>query len=135
VHAGTPVELSLDGEAIILEPLDILIEQVTRGLMATAQDGALIVALDLEITEDLKLEGLARDLVRFIQNARKEMGLEMSDRIHITYQTEKLGEVFTRFKDYICGETLALKLEAGVVADGLLVELPEGSVRLAIQKA
>ncbi len=135
VHTGQAVEISLDGESVSLEPSDIQVEQVTRGQMATAQEGALVVALDLEITEELKLEGLARDLVRQIQQARKDQGLEMSDRILITYQTEKLSEVFTRFKDYICGETLALKLEAGAVADGLLVELPEGTVRLAISKS
>ena len=72
-----------------------------------------------------------RSIATGIAEAMHRQGAELA----LTYQTEKLGDVFARFGDYISGETLAVRLLSGAVADGLLVELPEGSVRLTISKA
>ena len=76
-------------------------------------EGEVTVALDIALTEDLKIEGIARDFVNRVQNLRKDMGLEVLDKIDI--EVEKASELatlaFTDFKDYIRAETQALSLE------------------------
>ncbi len=68
----------------------------------------LTVALDITITDELKKEGLARELVNRVQNMRKDMGLEVTDRISLQIvKAEQTFEAFQLFKDYICTETLA----------------------------
>lgn len=75
----------------------------------------IVVLLDTEITEDLKVEGYARELIRTIQETRKNNGFEISDRISVSYQTdsEVLKSAFTQFGDLIAGETLANEISEG----------------------
>jgi isoleucyl-tRNA synthetase len=136
VQAGKEVTLSVEGEAVVLQPVDIFVEQQTRPGMAAAEDGGLVVALDLEITPELKREGLARDMVRNIQELRKTVGLDISDRIAITYHTDavSLTEVFQTFGGYIGGETLAVRLSAGPAPDGHEIQLDGAAVRVRIEK-
>ena len=80
--------------------------------LKVVNDGTLTVALDSEITEELKLEGYVRDLVRGIQNLRKETGLAVTDRINLALSgCEELNKAFTNFADYISNETLADNIE------------------------
>ncbi len=136
VQAGQPVSVSLDSEQILLQPEDILVEQKTRDHVATAEEAGLIVALDLELTPELKQEGLARDLVRHIQQLRKDSGLDISDRIIIRYQThdDPVRRVFVDFGDYIRGETLCVRLDPATCSNGREIKLPEGSVRVELEK-
>ncbi|HEX2376293.1 MAG TPA: DUF5915 domain-containing protein, partial [Gaiellales bacterium] len=74
-----------------------------------------VVALDTEITPELRLEGVVRDLIRQIQDMRKDAGLEITDRIRLTYP-ERDGDVtkaFTEHRDWIAAETLAVSVEPG----------------------
>jgi isoleucyl-tRNA synthetase len=137
VQAGKPVELTVGGETVALEPSEIFVEQQTREGMAAAEDGGIVVALDLTITEELKLEGIARDIVRNIQELRKTSGLDISDRIAVTYETSDalMLRALTEFGAYIAGETLCVRLEAGSAAGGHEIKLPEGTVRIRIEKA
>src|SRR4029079_10291992 len=86
VLAGRPVTFQLDGEDAPLElaPSDLLVETKQREGFAVEQDKGLVVALDTTLTDDLKAEGLARDLVRLIQDLRKDAGFAISDRITTT---------------------------------------------------
>ena len=106
-----------NGENLILEvngqPVEITREDVQistqdiPGWSVATMDN-LTVALDITITDALRNEGLARELVNRIQNMRKEMGLEVTDRISLQImRAEQTFEVFQLFKDYICTETLA----------------------------
>lgn len=75
---------------------------------AVANDGALTVALDLEITENLRIEGQARELVKHIQTLRKESGFEITDRINITIEDSDVAKnIISNFKDYISTQVLA----------------------------
>lgn len=75
---------------------------------AVANDGALTVALDLEITENLRIEGQARELVKHIQTFRKESGFEITDRINITIEDSDVAKnIINNFKDYISTQVLA----------------------------
>jgi isoleucyl-tRNA synthetase len=104
-------KLSKGGFDLTVE--DVLISSEDIPGWAVATEGGITVALDVNITDDLKREGIARDFVNRVQNLRKDMGLEVLDKIGI--EVEKDGEVvtaaLTEFKDYISVETQALTLE------------------------
>jgi isoleucyl-tRNA synthetase len=81
------------------------------------------VTLDTEINEELKLEGLARDLVRKIQELRKQSGFAVEDRIRLFYQGDGiLAEALERWRDYIATETLAVAVARGGAPDGASTE-------------
>ena len=136
VQSGKPVEFMAGGEAMSLLPEEIFVEQQTREGQAAAEDGGLAVALDLEITPELKREGLARDMVRNIQELRKTSGLDISDRIAEVYETSDplLSQVFEEFGAYISGETLSTSLQAGLAPEGHEIQLPEGTAKITISK-
>lgn len=104
--------IDLEGEKIQLEKDDILIETKDVPGWSVASENGLTVALDIEIDEALKQEGLARDLVNRIQNMRKDIGLEVQDKIKVKLSSE--NDLITKsadvFKDYISRETQALDL-------------------------
>jgi isoleucyl-tRNA synthetase len=113
LRAVTIAERPLDPglEAILLEELNI------KGANYKGEGGGLI--LDTEITEELKLEGLGRDIVRTIQELRKRCGFAVEDRIRLYYQGDGvLARAFERGRDYIAAETLAVQVERGAAPDG-----------------
>jgi isoleucyl-tRNA synthetase len=103
--------LSKGGFDLVIEDVFITSEDIPG--WSVASDGDVTVALDIRVTDELKREGIARDFVNRVQNLRKEMGLEVLDKIGI--EVEKDGEVvtaaLTEFKEYISMETQALSLE------------------------
>jgi len=128
--------LTLEGEEITLEKDDFQITSEDVPGWLVAHDGDLTVALDITLTDELRQEGLARDAVNRIQNLRKDAGLEVQDKIQITFQTEDafLQTALEAHADYICRETQALGLQANGAAQGEELELEGASVRLAIEK-
>jgi isoleucyl-tRNA synthetase len=77
-------------------------------------DGSLVVAIDTRITDELALEGTARDVVRFLQNVRKELGFDVSDRIAVTFAADQRGtEVLEAHGAWIAREVLAERFEPG----------------------
>ena len=82
---------------------------------AAAQGPAVVVVLATELTEELVREGLARELVRTIQDRRKEMDCQFTDRIAVGIVTDsaELQAAIEQFRDYICGETLAVEIVFG----------------------
>lgn len=103
--------LNLDGQAIelLIADVEIISEDIPGWLVSN--EGSLTVALDVTITEKLKHEGIARELINRIQNLRKEIGLEVTDKIEIFVQRhEEISEAISNNNDYICSETLATKL-------------------------
>jgi isoleucyl-tRNA synthetase len=88
--------------------------------------GASDVKLDTEITEELRLEGLAREVVRLIQDRRKKAGLNVEDRIHTCFEADGLlGRAIEKHADYIKNETLSITIEHGkddCVGEQLLLE-------------
>jgi isoleucyl-tRNA synthetase len=111
VKAGATVELSVAGDRFSLEPADInVLDKAPEGWAGVADRGTQ-VALDTRVTESLKHEGWAREIVRHVQELRKTGSLEMEDRIELSLQTEsaELRKAIEAHKDYICRETLAVK--------------------------
>jgi isoleucyl-tRNA synthetase len=109
---GEAVTVEIAGSAVSLEASDVDLSQDTKAGWGVAADGGLTVALDLELDEDLRTEGLAREIVRLIQDARRESGFDVSDRIHVRLTSdERVAAAAARHADYISGETLALSLD------------------------
>ncbi len=132
--------LSKDGFDLVLE--DVLISSEDIPGWSVASEGSVTVALDITITEDLKREGIARDFVNRIQNMRKDMGLEVLDKIGIEVDKKSLlngyGDAITSalndFKDYISTETQALSLELKEEVHGAVeIEMEESVVKVKIQ--
>lgn len=105
---GKSVSVKVDGEDVALSQENVLVERFEKEDLKVINDGTLTVGLDTKITDELKKEGYARDLVRGIQNLRKESGFEVTDRIELSVGgSESLKSAFEMFKEFISGETLA----------------------------
>jgi isoleucyl-tRNA synthetase len=92
--------------------------------------------LDTEVTEELKQEGTVRDLVRSIQNLRKDSGLDVTDRIYLYLMgTEDVKAAVESFEQHLLGETLAVTYTWKEPVDGVDVECGEGSCRIGLVKA
>jgi isoleucyl-tRNA synthetase len=133
-------ELSMDlgGEAIVLKGDDLSIQSEDIPGWSVATEGGITVALDINITDELKKEGIARDLVNRIQNLRKDMGLDVQDKIRISVSDDDLlvTQSIENNKDYICAETQALELVFGDSPAGFKeIEINEFLVRLNIEVA
>jgi isoleucyl-tRNA synthetase len=126
-------KISKGGFDLVLE--DVLISSEDIPGWSVATDGPITVALDITITEELKKEGIARDFVNRVQNLRKDMGLEVLDKI--TIEVEKDGEqvtaALTAFHDYISTETQALTLELKEsLANATEVDMDEFMLKIKI---
>ena len=130
------VGINIDGVDHSLEPDDfILALQPLDGYEVEAEAGR-AVALELEIDDELRREGLARKIVRAIQNARKQSGLEVTDRIALTLSGDaELLDAARAFEDYIAGETLATSLGFDGVGGAQTVEVDGRELALAIERA
>ncbi len=107
------IELIIEGEAIILKDDDLLIQSQDIPGWTVANEGGITVALDINITDSLLKEGLARDLVNRVQNLRKDMGLDVQDKINIVIHSndEVINQAIVDNNDYICTEVQALDLQ------------------------
>jgi len=115
---GEAVALSTPSGKVRLEPADVDLVQETLEGWGVAAEGGLTVALELELTEELRREGLARDLVRLVQDARKAAGLEVTDRIALGVEAgDDIAEALSAFRDYVATETLATDLADRPIAD------------------
>ncbi len=112
-----------DGEAVELGPGDLEItSEGVEGWLVEQRDGA-TVALDTEITDELLAEGLAREVVKRIQNLRKDAGFEVTDRIRAAYRASpRLARAIAGYDRWIRNETLTLRLEHSAQPDGERVE-------------
>jgi len=114
---GERTTVSTSSGGVSLGPDDVDLTQETAGGWGMAAEGGLTVAIELEPTEELRLEGLARELVRLVQDARKAAGLDITDRIELGIQTTgDLARALAAHRDEIAGETLATSLSDEAVA-------------------
>jgi len=129
-------EVAINGKITILSLEDVIITSRDIEGWLVASNGDITVALDVNISEDLKQEGIARELVNRIQNLRKDSGLEVTDTIDVTLLKDGVVEdaVLNNIK-YIKNETLTANLEfADVVTEGSLIEFDNVATKLCIKK-
>jgi len=125
--AGEPINLTL-------EDVEISSEDIPGWLVAS--EGKLTVALDVTISDELRKEGIARDLVNRIQNIRKDMGLEIQDKIKVTLQKNEdvINESVASFKEYICAEVQAVSFDMlDELGDGQPLEMDEFNLNLKVE--
>ena len=113
LEATGNVTLTLADGPIVLDAEDIKVRLQAKPGWAAAQGKACVVVLSTELTPELVRKGLAREVVRTIQDKRKDSKLQFTDRIAIYYHTEatELVAAIEEYKEYICSETLAVELE------------------------
>jgi isoleucyl-tRNA synthetase len=130
------IVLDINGKNIILEASDVEISSKDIEGWLVANEGSLTVALDVTLTDDLRKEGVARELVNRIQNARKDTGLEVTDRIKLTVLNfENLQQSITDNKDYIMSETLTKELVfVDELSNGTEIEFDTIKSRILIEK-
>jgi isoleucyl-tRNA synthetase len=109
---------------IMLEDVEIHTEDIPGWTVAS--EGQLTVALDINITDELRDEGFAREFINKIQNIRKESNFEVTDRINLTIVNgEEFNKAILNYKDYICAQTLANQLELVDILDDTDVKVVE----------
>jgi len=127
--------LKLEGQTIVVETSDveILSEDIPGWL---ANEGRLTVALDITITDELREEGLARELVNRIQNIRKTSGFEITDKIRIQLsENEVVKSALNTWENYILTQTLAESIEfTPLVEDGVSLDMEEMDLTMSVKK-
>ncbi len=136
LEAAGRCDLSVEGQQveILLSDVEIATQDIPGWVVAN--DGSLTVALDIVVSDELKAEGIARELVNRIQNIRKE-GFDVTDRITIDLQSGEWDEAVKQHMDYICAETLCTRLQLlPTVENGTTIEIIEGiSTNIAVNKS
>jgi isoleucyl-tRNA synthetase len=132
------IPIQIEGESMDIHLEEVLISSQDIPGWLVATDQGLTVALDITLTEELKQEGIARDLVNRIQNLRKDMGLEVQDKIHIRIakQDALVDAALTNFAGYIQTETQAISLELkDVLVKGTVLDMDDFQLKVNIEKA
>jgi isoleucyl-tRNA synthetase len=118
-RAGTPVDgmlvVTLDGSRVELTADDLILTETPRPGWAVTTENGMSVALDLELTDELRMAGLARDALRLIQDTRKGAGLDVTDRIRLWWTSERpdVTEALRRNGDFVAEEVLAVTVTEG----------------------
>jgi isoleucyl-tRNA synthetase len=130
------VQLVLDNAPATLEATDveILNEDIPGWLVAN--EGRLTVALEVTVTEDLRKEGIARELVNRIQNLRKQSGFEITDKIHIELtKNSQTDDAVLEYNQYICGQVLGLSLKlVDSIENGTVLNFDDFDLQVKITK-
>ena len=130
------LDVEINGKSITLERSDVEISSQDIEGWLVASSGALTVALDVTLTDDLKKEGVARELVNRIQNLRKDSGFELTDRIVVQFQKdEQIINAINKNLEYIKTETLTEELEIlDQLNEGIEIAFDDVNTKLFIQK-
>jgi len=137
--AGESIPVEAGGKTLQLLPEEIEVRMQAKEGYSVAAEGAYLAALVTDLTPELVNEGLAREFVRRVQDLRKSMDLNISDRIHLNYTASPaLQGAVEAFRDYIMLETLALTLAIGdPIAEATTIEdeFDLEKVKVSIRKA
>ncbi|MEX2186456.1 MAG: class I tRNA ligase family protein [Pirellulales bacterium] len=137
MNAAGKIALTIGGEAIELDGEDIEVRLQAKPGWAAAQGKQCVVVLSTELTDELIQEGIAKDLVRAIQDRRKDIACEYTARIEVSIATtsEPVRAAIAAFAEYIQGETLAAKLHvtAEAISDAAEVTVADEPVRVSVR--
>ena len=130
--------LDVEGEKIAVTPADFEITSEDMPGWLVATEGKLTVALDITLTDDLRAEGVARELVNRIQNIRKDSGFEVTDRIRAEIaQSYLVADALARYADYIASQTLSVEVRAAAAPAGEVcveTEIDDEPLRIALTR-
>jgi isoleucyl-tRNA synthetase len=136
LESNGSITLNVEGIDAVIETADVEIYSEDVPGWTVANEGALTVALDVEVTDELRQEGIAREIVKKIQTMRKECGLDIVDRIVVNVSKNSVSdEAVNKFADYISNQVLADSLQlVENVNNGEAVELDEAVIYISIEK-
>lgn len=130
---GSTLSIDIGGEAIDITKDSVLVQRHEKENLRVLNEGSLTVALDPEITEELLQEGMVRDLIRAVQNLRKENGLAVTDRIVLTIAGDEPVLAAARlFDEYLTGETLTDTIRFEEPSTPVSVEISGSTARIAV---
>jgi len=133
---GATLSVEVAGRNLELTQEKLDIRRLEKAHLKVINEGTLTIGLDTEVSEELALEGDVRDLIRGVQNLRKETGLEVSDRIRMyLYGSERLKKAWEHFADLISSETLAVLLEWQEKPGMIELEADDDKWLISIEKA
>jgi isoleucyl-tRNA synthetase len=138
-EAGGPVEIVVQGAVHAVQPDDLVVQRQARGDVVVETDGEVVAAIDPTLTNDLKQEGLAREVVSRVQRLRRDAGFRVTDRIELWVDgDEAVRAAVARHAEYIAGETLARRVavEAAPTSSDLVqdVDLDGCRARLGVRR-
>ncbi len=140
IEASDEYVLNLPSGDIVLKKGDYEITSEDMPGWLVASDGPLTLALDITVTDDLRREGTARELINRIQNLRKDSGFEVTDRVRVGIFTDvpeyksEIGDALAVFADYVASQTLAVGVSMCDAPAGSDVEWGEGTVNIHVEK-
>jgi isoleucyl-tRNA synthetase len=128
------VSLALADGSVELDSKELQVRLQAKEGWAAAHGPAAVVVLSTELTPELVTEGWARELVHAIQNQRKDLGCEYTDRIAvgIDSESEEIRRASVDFRNYICAETLAFELQSSAIAGVEAVEISVAGAKLRL---
>ena len=140
--SGTGYVLSLPSGDVTLNKGDYEMSSEDMPGWLVATEGTMTIALDITITEELKQEGVARELINRIQNLRKSSGFDVTDKIDVKIYADgadgaEIGASLANFADYVAAQTLALSVETAPVSEAgeaPEVEWNEGTIRISVSR-
>ena len=135
-EASGAYDLSLDGQTIRVEASDVEFYSEDIPGWLVANEGRLTVALEVELSDELRQEGIARELVNRIQNLRKSQGFEITDRIRVEISSDsRSDQAVENWKQYIASQTLADSLEVKpCVEGGVALDMEEADLTIKVSK-
>ena len=139
IEANEETTLNLNGTDVVVTAADFEITSEDMPGWLVASEGKLTVALDITVTEELRREGVARELVNRIQNIRKDSGFEVTDKISVEIESNDLtASAVESFAQYIAQQTLAVDVKAVAAPAGDFVvdaDIDEVALKIAVTKA
>ena len=138
IEAAPETVLEVGGERIAVTAADFEITSEDMPGWLVTSEGKLTVALDITVTDELRREGVARELINRIQNIRKDSGFEVTDRIRVEIEAkEAVVEAVAAYADYIGQQTLAREVRTAAAPEGEFVvdsEIDEEPLKIAVTK-
>ncbi|MFI3277499.1 MAG: isoleucine--tRNA ligase [Rikenellaceae bacterium] len=139
IEASEQITLDMGAEQIVVTPADFEITSEDMPGWLVASEGKLTVALDITLTEELKAEGVARELVNRIQNIRKESGFEVVDKVRVEIESrEAVAQSLAIYSDYVAQQTLSVEVKVSDKPAGDFVvesDLDDEPLTIAVTKA
>jgi isoleucyl-tRNA synthetase len=136
IRAGRPVGISIDGHDHQLGPEDLTLAMQPLEGYQLEREGSHAVALELALDDELRREGLAREVVHAVQNARKAAGLAVEDRIRLVLGgDEELLGAARAHEEYVAGEVLAIEVAYDGAQDGQPATIEDRELRIAVARA
>ena len=138
IESSAETTLDLGGETVVVTPADFEITSEDMPGWLVASEGKLTVALDITLTDELRREGVARELINRIQNIRKESGFEVTDKIRVEIEEKEIvAGAIKQFASYIASQTLAVEVKTSAEPAGSVVvdsDVDEEPLKIAVTR-